>query len=157
MIKRHATKHQYRRQKSDNNEYKKIKFPHHLFQLLEYCTSIVAYIRNNTLTTTLSTPPTRTNLPIWQNSESMTNLRRRYDAAVARPPYIGVSDEALDEFIAIYKDEFGEDVSRAEASEMASNLLMFYGLLARKLPSEQEVSPSTTQHDASDEDEHPRA
>lgn len=45
-----------------------------------------------------------------------------------------ISDKALDEFIAIYKKEFKEDISRIEAREMASNLLRLHELLSRKPP-----------------------
>ena len=50
-----------------------------------------------------------------------------------------ISDEALDEFIAIYKEEFRETLTKAEASEMASRLVTLYELLARKLPNEQKL------------------
>ena len=52
-----------------------------------------------------------------------------------------ISDEALDEFIAIYKKEFGEEVDRKAASEMAFRLLTLYELLAKKLPNEQVSTP----------------
>jgi hypothetical protein len=55
---------------------------------------------------------------------------------------MNITDDALDEFIAIYQEEFGEEISRAEASEMASSLLMLYGRLARKLPSIKTTPPS---------------
>jgi hypothetical protein len=45
-----------------------------------------------------------------------------------------VSDEALDEFIKIYKKEFKEKISREEAREMASRLLTLYQLLSQKPP-----------------------
>ena len=51
-----------------------------------------------------------------------------------------LSDEALDELIAIYKEDFGDEIDRKEASEMASRLVMLYELLAKKLPNEQ-ISP----------------
>ncbi len=43
-----------------------------------------------------------------------------------------ISYEALDEFIKIYKKEFKEKLTRAEASEMASRLLTLYQLLSRR-------------------------
>lgn len=52
-----------------------------------------------------------------------------------------ISDEALDEFVAIYKEEFKEDIDRAEASEMASRLLNLYEMLARTLPNEKTPHP----------------
>lgn len=45
-----------------------------------------------------------------------------------------ISEKALNEFIAIYKTEFGEELSRKDASEMAFRVLTIYELLARKLP-----------------------
>jgi flagellin-specific chaperone FliS len=59
------------------------------------------------------------------------------------------SDDALDEFIAIYRKEFEEDIDRAEAGEMASQLLRLYELLARKLPNEKISNPKP--RDESDE------
>ena len=56
-----------------------------------------------------------------------------------QPTYHRLPDKELDEFIAIYEEEFGEEISRKEASEMAFRLLTFYELLARKLPNEHNV------------------
>ncbi len=47
---------------------------------------------------------------------------------------VQISDDALDEFIRIYKEEFKEDISRMEARDMASRLLTLYQLLSRKPP-----------------------
>jgi hypothetical protein len=47
-----------------------------------------------------------------------------------------ISDDALDEFITIYKEEFKDDISRSDAIEMASRLLTLYQLLSRKLPND---------------------
>ena len=55
---------------------------------------------------------------------------------------MNITDEALDEFIAIYKEEFGEEINWAEANEMASSLLTLYGRLARKLPLIKPTQPS---------------
>jgi hypothetical protein len=52
-----------------------------------------------------------------------------------------ISKEALCELIAIYKEEYGEELSRSEASEMGSRLLALYELLAKKLPNEQDAAP----------------
>jgi len=60
-----------------------------------------------------------------------------------------IPDEALNEFIEIYREEFGEDISRAEAGEMASRLLKLYELLSGKLPNEKLFLPKP--HDESDE------
>lgn len=58
-----------------------------------------------------------------------------------------ISDEALDEFITIYQEEFKTTLTKAEANEIAARLLRLYELLARKLPQEQKVTPSVTPHD----------
>jgi hypothetical protein len=44
-----------------------------------------------------------------------------------------IADTALDEFIEIYKEEFGESISRSDARQMASSLIALYERLARKL------------------------
>lgn len=59
---------------------------------------------------------------------------------VIYPSRVKISDEALNEFIAIYKEDFGDEINRKEASEMASRLVMLYEFLAKKLPNEQ-ISP----------------
>jgi hypothetical protein len=56
-----------------------------------------------------------------------------------------ISDEWLNEFIAIYKAEFGEEISRRDASEMALRVLRLYELLARKLPNGNTTTPAATQ------------
>jgi hypothetical protein len=58
-----------------------------------------------------------------------------------------ISEEAIEEFVLIYKEEYGEDISRAEASEMAHRLLTLYELLAQPVPGEHNDSPRPTQHD----------
>ena len=58
-----------------------------------------------------------------------------------------LSDEALDEFIALYKKEFKHTLTKAEASEMASRVLTLYELLARPLPKERNEAPGATQPD----------
>lgn len=40
-----------------------------------------------------------------------------------------LSRQAIEEFKAIYADEFGEELSDAEVQEMAVRLLRFFGLL----------------------------
>jgi hypothetical protein len=54
-----------------------------------------------------------------------------------------ISDEAIDEFIRIYKKEFKNQLDRKEASEIASRVIVLYQLLAKKLPNEQETSGVT--------------
>ena len=51
-----------------------------------------------------------------------------------------VADAALDELIELYKDEFGEEISRADAREMAFRLITLYDALAKRLPSDAQVS-----------------
>lgn len=52
------------------------------------------------------------------------------------------SDHDLQEFIAIYQEEFGETLSFAEASEMAFRLVNLYMQLTKALPSEQKDASS---------------
>ena len=47
-----------------------------------------------------------------------------------------VSEEELQEFTALYEAEFGEKLSKSEASEIAGNLAELYSLLAEPLPDE---------------------
>ncbi len=47
-----------------------------------------------------------------------------------------IPEKALDEFIEIYRSEFGGDIDRNEAREMAQRVLALYQLLSRKLPTE---------------------
>jgi hypothetical protein len=58
-----------------------------------------------------------------------------------------ISDGALDEFIAIYKEEFGEELSRADALEIASNLIMIYRCISRKLPDSYDSGKRVMPHD----------
>jgi hypothetical protein len=43
-----------------------------------------------------------------------------------------ISQGMLDEFISIFQDEFGEDISSKDAEDMASRLLTLYEQLATK-------------------------
>jgi len=45
-----------------------------------------------------------------------------------------VSDERLEEFRRIYRNVYGEEITMAEAAEMAHRLLALYRLLMRPLP-----------------------
>ena len=54
--------------------------------------------------------------------------------------HMPIADDALDEFIEIYKKEFGQDISRDDANEMAFRLVTLYKLLLRKLPHEGKTS-----------------
>ena len=44
--------------------------------------------------------------------------------------------EDIEEFIRIYKEEFGEDLTDAQASEMAERLVRLYAALAEPTPEE---------------------
>lgn len=48
-----------------------------------------------------------------------------------------ITDEALEEFIKLYAEEFGETLSADEAREVGSNLLELYLLLIQLTPKEQ--------------------
>jgi len=47
-----------------------------------------------------------------------------------------LSHEAIEEFKANYKEEFGELLSDDEVQEIAVRLLRFFGILAKAVPSE---------------------
>lgn len=57
-----------------------------------------------------------------------------------------ISDADLQEFIAIYQEEFGETLSLTEASEMAFLLVNLYTQLTKALPSEQNVVSTGEDH-----------
>ena len=45
-----------------------------------------------------------------------------------------LSRQAIDEFKAIYQEEFGKSLSDDEVQEIALRLLRFFGILVRPLP-----------------------
>lgn len=47
-----------------------------------------------------------------------------------------LDQEIIDDFKAAYRTDFGEDLSDAEAAEVASRVLDLYLLLARRVPEE---------------------
>lgn len=47
-----------------------------------------------------------------------------------------ISNTSLDEFIEIYRKEFGKDISREDALEMATRLINLYLIIYRPLPGE---------------------
>lgn len=49
-------------------------------------------------------------------------------------------DESIDRFIAIYKAEFDETLSREDAKAMARRLINLYRLFARPLPNRDKKS-----------------
>jgi len=84
--------------------------------------------------------------------------KREYTYAVPMSPlpYVRLSDEQLNEFIAIYRREYKEDITRARALEMATNLLSLYQLLSRKLPNEHSASQYPKLPDDLHHDDHPQ-
>ena len=56
-----------------------------------------------------------------------------------------ISDEDLQEFMRLYIAEFREELSKAEASEIAGRFADLYMLLAELLPSELEEREGTRQ------------
>lgn len=49
---------------------------------------------------------------------------------------MAISDTSLDEFIAIYAVEYGEQLSREEARPIATNLVNLFRLISRPPPNE---------------------
>lgn len=49
-----------------------------------------------------------------------------------------ISDEDLEEFREIYREEFGKEIDRAEALEMATRLILLYEIIMKRLPPEVE-------------------
>jgi hypothetical protein len=49
-----------------------------------------------------------------------------------------LSSQAIDEFKAIYQEEFGDILLDDEVQEIALRLLRFFGILVRPLPGETE-------------------
>jgi hypothetical protein len=63
-----------------------------------------------------------------------------------------ISEKALDELIDIYKEEFGEEIDRIEATEMAHRLLTLYRLLMKTLPDSSIEASPPTEHLEEDEE-----
>lgn len=55
-----------------------------------------------------------------------------------------IPDHKLDEFIRIYREEFGTEIERNEAAELAQDVIMLYEALS-KLPPEEGYVPEPTQ------------
>lgn len=47
---------------------------------------------------------------------------------------MGLSKEAINEFKAIYREEFGEEISDAEAQELGESLISLFKIIYRPLP-----------------------
>jgi hypothetical protein len=56
-----------------------------------------------------------------------------------------LSRQAIDEFRAIYQEEFGKSLSDDEVQEIAARLLRFFGILVKPLPGETEDQTSCEQ------------
>ena len=59
-----------------------------------------------------------------------------------------LSPEALREFMQIYAEEYGEELSEKEARELASSLIRLYEVLRRPLPSEIAAAEKRRQADS---------
>ena len=58
----------------------------------------------------------------------------KYSEAMKTPQQL--SRQAIDEFKAIYQEEFGQTLSEDEVQEIAFRLLRFFGILVRPSPGE---------------------
>lgn len=54
-----------------------------------------------------------------------------------------ISDDRLEEFRLIYEEATGENITLAEAREMAQRLLTLYQILSRPLPGNDQVPGGT--------------
>lgn len=72
---------------------------------------------------------------VWHNLRPMRPTPKHYDRLMP-PSGHKVSDERLEEFRRLYKETYGEEITKAEASEMSHRLLALYSLLMRPLPGE---------------------
>lgn len=55
-----------------------------------------------------------------------------------------VSNDRLDKFRRVYKETYGEDITKAEAVEMTHGLLALYTLVLRPLPDEPSRRPPSS-------------
>lgn len=60
-----------------------------------------------------------------------------------------IDKEDLEEFKRLYKDEYGRQLTEAEASEIAGNLVSLYELLSEPLPCEIRPPSATEKRPAS--------
>jgi hypothetical protein len=58
---------------------------------------------------------------------------------------MNVSKQILRRWMALYKEEFDEELNEAEAVEMISRLVALYKLIARPLPSDEPTGPNVRQ------------
>jgi hypothetical protein len=47
---------------------------------------------------------------------------------------MGLSEQDIDEFIQLYREDRGEDISREKAREEASRLFLLFGAIYRPIP-----------------------
>ncbi len=52
---------------------------------------------------------------------------------------MSVSKERLHEFMRLYKEEFNEEITEDQASEMTARMLRLYRLVSEELPSERKA------------------
>lgn len=57
-----------------------------------------------------------------------------------------ISDEAIKEYIQIYKDDFGEELSMEQAREIGTRLVELYLVLSRPLPQRAPLPPPGSQY-----------
>ncbi|OGG64949.1 hypothetical protein A3C94_01515 [Candidatus Kaiserbacteria bacterium RIFCSPHIGHO2_02_FULL_55_17] len=68
------------------------------------------------------------------------------------PSSMRVSDDTLDEFMALYQAEFRKDISREDALEMAIRLVNLYQLIMRPLSDERSDCATPHSEDRRDSD-----
>jgi hypothetical protein len=56
---------------------------------------------------------------------------------------MGLSKEAINEFKAIYREEFGEEISNAEAQELGESLISLFKVIYRPIPRKDKQNPSS--------------
>ncbi|MDP2655080.1 MAG: hypothetical protein Q8P17_00755 [bacterium] len=59
-----------------------------------------------------------------------------------------INDETLNEFMTLYRTEFGKDISQQDALEMATRLINLYLIIYRPLPGERgdKTTPPSEDH-----------
>ena len=72
-------------------------------------------------------------MPDLANLPSFFNAAVELECGAMKTPQ-QLSRQAIDEFKAIYEEEFGQSLSDDEVREIAIRLLRFFGILVRPLP-----------------------
>ena len=75
------------------------------------------------------------NLPDWANLTSFSHHRCVDTVSGMKTPQ-QLSRQAIDEFKAIYQEEFGQSLTDDEVQTIALRLLRFFGILRQPLPDE---------------------